>query len=299
MTIEESITKFIEYIANERRLSAYTVRNYSKDLELFAQFAKDQGVEKVEEVTAREIRDWQMERMADHSAGDTNRALSSLRSWSRYLRKKGVMKNDPFQKVSSVKTDKRLPIFFKEGEVEHIYDAGLFPDTFEGERDKLMLRVLYETGIRSAELLDLTEARVDEGNRQLKVLGKRNKERLVPIENELLQNILRFIALKREKGIAEQHLFTSEKGKPLGHTKVYSVVRRYMGALSSADRISPHVFRHTFATQMLNEGANIDAVKELLGHTDLMATEVYTHVTREHLREAYKHAHPRASKKKD
>lgn len=298
MNIEESINNFIMYIANERRLSSYTIRNYSKDLELFRLFAKSNGVERVEDLDARLIRDWQMQRMKTHSHRDTNRAISSLRSWCKYLRCQQILKKDPFQKISTVKTEKKLPIFFKESEVEHIYDADIFPNTFDGERDKLLLRLLYETGIRCAEVIGITEHSIDFGNKQLKVLGKRNKERIIPLENELLQNISRFVALKKENGIEGDALLTNERGRKLSHTKVYNVVHYYMGMLSNADRISPHVFRHTFATQMLNEGANIDAVKELLGHTDLMATEVYTHVTREHLKDAYKHAHPRANNKK-
>lgn len=298
MTIDKSIELFVNYISNERRLSAGTVEKYSHDLRRFQSFLDEQEVLELDDMTARNIRDWQMDLMQTNCGPrSTNRALSALRSWCRYLRKQGYYHADPFQKISSVKTDKKLPVFYKEGEVERIYEADLFPDTFDGERDKLLLRILYETGIRRAEAVGLTEGSVDIDGLTIKVLGKRNKERIIPIENELAQNIQRFIALKKEKGLMMQALLPNEKGSPLTASMVYSIVRKYMTSISSADKISPHVFRHTFATHMLNEGANIDAIKELLGHTDLMATEVYTHVTREHLKEAYKHAHPRANKK--
>lgn len=300
MTIKQSIELFLSYIANERRLSALTVKTYGQALDRFADYLMLQKVEKVEEVDARLIRDFQMELMSTNcGARTTNKIISAIHSWSRYLRKKRLMTADPFQKISSVKTDKKLPIFFKESEVERIYDADLFPDTFDGERDKLLLRILYETGIRKSEAVGLKEGSVDLSALQLKVLGKRNKERLVPIESELAQSIVRYLDMKHALGIHAEELLVSEKGKAITASKVYEIVHHYMGLVSNADRISPHVFRHSFATHMLNEGANIDAIKELLGHTDLMATEVYTHVTREHLKEAYKHAHPRASKKKE
>ena len=296
MNLDQSIQLFIDYITNEQRLAKGTINNYTTDLHRFESFLKDQHITKLEEVSEREIRSWQLDLMSTkHSPRTTNRALCSLRSWYRFLRKKEYTTFDPFQKITSVKTDKHLPIFFKENEVEKIYSADLYPDTFNGQRDRLLLRILYETGIRRAEVTTLTEANFDPYSNTIKVRGKRNKERIIPIENELSQNIQRFITLKKTNGINEEALLTDEKGQPLSPSKVYTLVKHYMTLISNANRISPHTFRHTFATHMLNEGANIDAIKELLGHTDLKATEVYTHVTREHLKETYKHAHPRAN----
>ena len=298
MNICEAIERYTIYIKTERRMSEYTVRNYGADLTAFAGYASENHVEDITEVDDRIIRDWMMERMEGHSARDTNRALCSLRGWMKYCRMQGWTEKDPFQKISSIKMEKKLPVFFKEHEVEKIYEAGMFDEGFTGERDKLLLRLLYETGIRRSEAAGLTEGDVDTGKSQIKVLGKRNKERIIPIENELLQNILRFIALKREKGIGEGTLLTNEKGKAMSGEQIYAAVKKYMVPICMEDKISPHVFRHTFATHILNEGGNIDAVKELLGHTDLMATEVYTHVTRQHLKETYLHTHPRALKGK-
>ena len=194
---------------------------------------------------------------------------------------------------------KKLPIFFREAEVAHIYDAGLYPDTFEGERDKLLLRILYETGIRRAEVVGLTESSVDLSAQTIKVLGKRNKERVIPIEFELSHTIANYLTLKHQMSTYDEALLVDAKGRALKYSHVHTIVKRYMSVLSNADRISTHVFRHTFATHMLKEGANIDAIKELLGHSSLDATEVYAHVTLEHLKDTYRHAHPRARKKEN
>ena len=200
-------------------------------------------------------------------------------------------------KVSAPRQPKRLPIFFKEGELEHLYDEGLFPDDFIGRRDRLMLRMLYETGIRRSELAGLKVQEVDFSSLTIKVLGKRNKERIIPIESELAHNISEYIALKEQEKGASEWLFVGRKGGQITPQDIYLTVKKYMPLLSNADRISPHVFRHSFATHILNEGGNIQAIKELLGHEKLETTEIYTHVTREHLKEVYSTAHPRARKK--
>lgn len=294
MKIAEAIDKFHAYIATERRLAAGTVANYVGDLEDFAAWLAAQQVDDLGEVTAREVRGWQMEHMdRGEAAGTVKRRLSSLSSWFRYLRRHGMLEVDIMAKVSAPRQPKRLPVFFKEQELEHLYDEGLFGDDFLGRRDRLMLRMLYETGVRRSELAGLREQSVDLSALTLKVLGKRNKERVIPIEFELAHNIEEYLALKREETGDSEWLFVSRKGHQINPREVYSVVRKYMTPLSNADRISPHVFRHSFATHILNEGGNIEAIKELLGHADLATTEVYTHVTREHLKEVYRHAHPR------
>ena len=294
MTITEAIERFHAYIATERRMATGTVRNYLGDLEDFSSWLAAQGITDLEEVSAREVRGWQMEHMerGEH-AGTVKRRLSSLSSFFRYLRRHGLFEADIMAKVSAPKQPKRLPVFFKEKETEHLYDEGLFADDFMGQRDKLMLRMLYETGMRRSELAGLTVASVDFSSLTIKVLGKRNKERIIPIENELAHNIKQYIALKEQEMGPSEWLFVGAKGRQITPQDVYRTVKRYMTALSNADRISPHVFRHSFATHILNEGGNIEAIKELLGHADLATTEVYTHVTREHLKEVYKHAHPR------
>ena len=298
MKTTEAIERFHTYIATERRMAAGTVRNYIDDLEDFDAWLRSQDIEVLDDVTAREVRGWQMEHMErGEKAGTVKRRLSSLSSFFRYLRRHGLFEADIMAKVSAPKQPKRLPVFFKEKETEHLYDEGLFPDTFMGQRDKLMLRMLYETGMRRSELAGLKTASVDFSSLTIKVLGKRNKERLIPIENELAHNIKEYLALKEQEKGPSEWLFVGARGRQITPQDVYLTVKKYMTVLSDADRISPHVFRHSFATHILNEGGNIEAIKELLGHADLATTEVYTHVTREHLKEVYKHAHPRGKVK--
>lgn len=299
MKIAEAIDRFHTYIATERRMAAGTVTNYIGDLDDFALWLGNQGVDDLDEVTSREVRSWQMEHMErGESAGTVKRRLSSLSSFFRYLRRHGLYDTDIMAKVSAPRQPKRLPVFFKEGETEHLYDEGLFPDDFRGQRDKLMLRMLYETGMRRSELAGLREGSVDFSSLTLKVLGKRNKERIIPIESELAHNIQQYLALKHQEMGDSEWLFVGPKGKQVTVNDIYTTVKKYMTRLSNADRISPHVFRHSFATHILNEGGNIEAIRQLLGHTDLATTEVYTHVTREHLKEVYKHAHPRGRREK-
>lgn len=299
MKINEAIEQFHSYIANERRMAAGTVRNYIADLQDFSQWLELQQISDLDEVSAREVRAWQMEHMdRGENPGTVKRRLSSLSSFFLYLRRHNLFDSDIMAKVSAPRQPKRLPVFFKEGELEHLYDEGLFPDDFIGQRDKLMLRMLYETGIRRSELAGLKIQSVDFSSLTIKVLGKRNKERIIPIESELAHNISEYIALKEQEKGASEWLFVGRKGGQITTNDIYLTVKKYMPQLSNADRISPHVFRHSFATHILNEGGNIQAIKELLGHADLATTEVYTHVTRQHLKEVYSHAHPRAGQKK-
>lgn len=298
MKINEAIEQFHSYIANERRMAAGTVRNYITDLLDFSQWLELQQITDLGEISAREVRAWQMEHMdRGENPGTVKRRLSSLSSFFLYLRRHNLFNSDIMAKVSAPRQPKRLPVFFKEGELEHLYDEGLFPDDFIGQRDKLMLRMLYETGIRRSELAGLKIQSVDFSSLTIKVLGKRNKERIIPIESELAHNISEYIALKEQEKGASEWLFVGRKGGQITTNDIYLTVKKYMPQLSNADRISPHVFRHSFATHILNEGGNIQAIKELLGHADLATTEVYTHVTRQHLKEVYTHAHPRANKK--
>ena len=299
MKINEAIEQFHSYIANERRMAAGTVRNYIADLQDFSQWLELQQITDLGEISAREVRAWQMEHMdRGENPGTVKRRLSSLSSFFLYLRRHNLFNSDIMAKVSAPRQPKRLPVFFKEGELEHLYDEGLFPDDFIGQRDKLMLRMLYETGIRRSELAGLKIQSVDFSSLTIKVLGKRNKERIIPIESELAHNISEYIALKEQEKGASEWLFVGRKGGQITTNDIYLTVKKYMPQLSNADRISPHVFRHSFATHILNEGGNIQAIKELLGHADLATTEVYTHVTRQHLKEVYSHAHPRAGQKK-
>lgn len=298
MKIEEAIERFYDYIANERRLSEMTVRWYTADLDDLAAYLKSVEVTTMEELRARDVREWELLHIDKGEAPRTiRRRMAAVGSWLRFLRRRGYYDTDLMAKITVPKQPKRLPVFFRESETEHLYDEGLFGDDFTGRRDRLLLRVLYETGIRRAELTGLKESSVDMGALTLKVLGKRNKERVIPIEIELAHNISEYIALKHQNGYDAEWLFVTHRGGQMTGSGVYYVVKKYMSRLSTADRVSPHVFRHSFATHILDEGGNLRAIQELLGHESLATTEQYTHVTREHLKEVYTHAHPRGRKR--
>lgn len=296
--VRNAINAYLQYLETEQRRSQNTVITYRTVFDDFARILDEQGITKVNEITSREVRDWQA--MHAESGDATNtilKRLTALRSWFTYMRRQKWVKTDVMAKISNPKRPHALPIFFREKEVEKIYNDNLFPDNMEGERDKLLLRILYETGIRRSEAVGLTEASVDLSNLSIKVRGKRDKERIIPIEEELAQGIRNYLERKHQLPAYDESLFVNADGSATNYNKVYAIVKKYMSLLSNADRISPHIFRHTFATQMLNEGASINAIKELLGHASITTTEVYTHVTREYLKDVYKHAHPRVARK--
>lgn len=299
MKLEESIARFRDYMSTERRWAASTVSSYVANLEDLTAYVTALGVEELADLQAGDLRAWEMDHLSRGEAPATVKwRLAAVGSWLRYLRRHGLFDRDLMAKVSAPKLPKRLPVFFRESETEHLYDEGLFGDDFIGRRDRLLLRVLYETGIRRAELTGLKESSVDFSALTLKVLGKRNKERVIPIEIELAHNISEYLALKHQMWGETEWLFVTRKGGQMTGDGVYAVVKKYMSLLSNADRISPHVFRHTFATHILEEGGSIRAVQELLGHESLSTTEQYTHMTREHLKEVYRQAHPRGRKGK-
>lgn len=304
--VSEAIEHFADYVAAERRLAAGTTKYYLGVVAEFAQLLEGLGIEDLERVTAREVREFQMQQMErGKKPGTVVKKMAALRAWFKYLRLHEGLERDVMAKVAPPKRPQRLPVYFRQQEVERIYDDG-FPDTFDGQTERLVLRMLYETGMRRSELASLTVGSVDLGALYIKVRGKRNKERLIPIENELANNISRYLALReqtlaqlqdRQPAAATDRLLINGKGKPISDNRIYHIVEHYMRPLSTADRTSPHVFRHTFATHMLSEGAEIEAIRQLLGHSSLSSTEIYTHVSREYLKETYKHAHPRAHKK--
>ena len=299
--IEEAIQRFADHITVERHLSPTTVRYYVREAEDFAQYLASQEVTDIEKIEPYDVRDWLMVQMEKNSPATVRKKHAALSAWITYLRKNKYLARDIMASVSIPQQPTRQPIFFRESEVEHIYDD-IYPPTYEGALAKLVLRMLYETGMRRSELASLTVQDVNLSKLTIKVLGKGNKMRIIPIENELAHNISQYLALRDEKMAEEKaadsrRLLINSKGRPVSDSMIYSIVEQYMPALSNADRVSPHVFRHTFATHMLNEGADINAVKELLGHSSLDSTEIYTHMSRERLKETYKHAHPRATKK--
>ena len=290
--------RFLEYMLHERRCSPLTVSSYRKDLSLFDEFLRDRSVERVEDVLPKDIRQWIMQLMHDGmQPRSVNRKVATLKSFFRFLLQDGVIKKNPCSMVNSVKTAKKLPTFLEEGEMNDMLSPEYFQDDYEGVRDRAVLTTFYLTGMRRAELIGLTDAMVDFGRQVITVLGKRNKERIIPMTPVLISNLKSYLQRRNEMfgaGPSSGSFFLTAKGEPIYAQLVYRIVHKHIAMVSSVTKKSPHVLRHTFATVLLNNGAELMAIKELLGHTSLAATQVYTHSNFEQLNKIYKQAHPRA-----
>ena len=286
------ITDFQKYIDSEKRFSIHTVTSYTTDLNQFILFlSQEYNIDNITEVSFQIVRSWISSLLEKGlTPRSVNRKISTLKTYFNFLLKKEVISESPMQKVISPKTSKRLPVYIEQDKMDALLNEEMFEATFEGERDRMILALFYATGIRLSELVNLKKKDVDSINNQIKVLGKRNKERIIPLSNNTIEFLVKFI----EKNTVSQYLFTSFGGKQLYPKKVYRIVKKYISMISTKDKISPHVLRHTFATHMLNNGADINAIKELLGHANLSATQVYTHNTIDKLKNVYKQAHPRA-----
>ena len=288
---------FLDYLRYERNYSDKTILAYQKDLSQFEAFSEEGEQKKTPlEVTGELVRDWIVNLMDEgYSVASVNRKLSSLRSYYKYLLKKGEVRVDPLQKVIGPKKSKPLPVFLKEKDMDRLLDEENFADDFEGWRDRLILEVFYETGIRKAELIGLNSQDVDFSTNIIKVLGKRNKERLIPFGSRLGILLQEYIKKRNETVLQNSDAFFVRKnGERLSESIVASIVRRNLSKVVAVRKKSPHVLRHTFATAMLNHGAELDSIKELLGHESLSTTEIYTHTTFEELKKVYNQAHPRA-----
>jgi integrase/recombinase XerC len=248
------------------------------------------------------IREWivSLRKKGKNSASSVNRRLSTLKSFFRYLKQKDLIKHNPMQQVVSLKREVRLPKFVKESEMEMLFTNGreLFSDDFEGVRDSTIIEAFYTLGIRESELIGIKDSDIDFSKCYVSVIGKGSKQRLIPFGRKMKEAFLSYLEARKKLQLGDVSTFFVRKdGSPLYPMLVYRVVRKYLSEVSSLTQRSPHVLRHTFATLMLNNGAELNAVKELLGHANLAATEVYTHTTFEQLREIYERAHPRADKK--
>ncbi len=294
------IDSFLDYLRLERAYSPRTVQSYGMDLNEFEAYLRRTDAElTLETVDADNVRNWTMEMMeAGQKETSVNRRLSALRSFYRYLLRKGVIKVSPMQTVKGPKKKKPLPMFLREEEMNRLLDETDFGEGFEGERDRLIIEMFYETGMRRAELVGLNEADVDFYRGQIKVTGKRNKQRLIPFGEEL-GSALRLYMEEKAQEVPETEdgaLFVQKSGRRVTDAWVYTMVRRNLSRVTTIKKRSPHVLRHTFATTMLNHDAELEAVKELLGHESVSTTEIYTHTTFEELKNAYSKAHPRARK---
>lgn len=298
MQMHPSVLSFLQYIQFEKRYSKNTLESYSSDLEQFTIFLhKQYEKDDILTVTHSEIRSWMVDMMQHKiSARSINRKISVLKSLFKFLMRRGEVKKSPLAKVQTPKTSKRLPVFVEQTNVERLLNDIPFEEGYQGALDRMIIELLYGTGMRRSELINLRVTDLDSYNLQVKVLGKGNKERIIPIHPQLKTTINTYTELKKHQfeDSTEKYLLVNAKGAQLKPADVYKAVKKYLNMVTTIDKKSPHVLRHTFATHLMNSGADINAVKELLGHSSLAATQVYTHNTIEKLKEVYKKAHPKA-----
>jgi integrase/recombinase XerC len=289
------IESFISFIQNEKRYSPNTVLAYRKDLEQFQEYmASEYAISDTVDIKHTFIRSWIVQLMEQSvTARSINRKLSSLKSFYKYLIRNGVVESSPMAKITAPKVGKKLPIVVEEKKIALLLERGSpEKNDFISLRNKLALTLLYTTGMRRSELKNLKESDVDSYQSQIKVLGKGKKERFIPIAMEVIESINNYRSYKQ--GIVSEYLICHEDGSQLAPQHLYRIVNTELSKVTTLEKRSPHVLRHTFATHMLNNGADINAVKEMLGHASLSATQVYTHNTVEKLKKAYKQAHPRS-----
>ena len=289
MMNRELVNFFLDHLSIERRLSSHTNTSYSTDLEQFTAFIAPTELSQVKALT---IRKWLIS-LSDDSIQNRsiNRKLATLRTFYKYLLRTGKIEENPMTSIRMVKTTKKIPQFVRESEMENLVDNRKIATNFTEARDELILFLLYGTGIRLAELISLQNNQVNLAAKTIRVIGKRNKERVIPIPGLLID----LIKVYRSFCIVEHtHLLLTDKGEPLYPMFVQRLVKKNLGEYSQLEKLSPHVLRHTYATHLLNKGADLNAIKELLGHANLAATQVYTHNSMEKMKAIYLQAHPKA-----
>ena len=295
---DTSIKRFVDYHLLELNHSRLTADSYRRDLEQFAAYAQSDAGKELPAMTAGDIRSWLVSRAdAGDCARTLRRKLQSVRSYYLFLLRRGVVASNPAQAIELNKLPKRLPHYVSPPKMDALLDAEFDTGDFVSVRDRLVVLMLYSTGIRRAELIGLPDRDVDTVSRQLRVHGKRDKDRIVPFGAELAENIELYRGLRdREVGAAERFFVTSS-GRPLYPSLVYRIVHDALVTVDNSEHQSPHVLRHSFASAMLNGGADLTSVKELLGHESLATTQIYTHISLNELKQLYQQAHPRATKK--
>ena len=295
--MNEPIQPFIDYLKFEKRYSEHTIRSYHDDLIQFFDFLTQKfGDTALKEISSSIVRSWLAD-LKDKkiSSKSINRKISSLKSFFKYELRTGVLEQTPMNTIINPKTGKRLPVFVEEKDMHTLFSYVEFPDNWQGHTDKLLIGIFYNTGMRLSELINLRESQVNFSNRSIKVLGKGNKERVIPISQQLVAQITEYINQKNDsESGTEAFLLINQKGKKLYPKYAYLAVKKYLGKITTIDKKSPHILRHTFATHLTNGGADLNSVKELLGHSSLAATQLYTHNSIGKLKDVYKKSHPKA-----
>ncbi len=289
------ITDFIAYLTYQKKFSAHSITAYKNDLNDFWKYLEQSKIEALNEVNHILIRSWLVSLLeSGMDARSVNRKISTLKSYYRFLIKEGQVTQNPMAKILSPKTTKKLPVFIDKTQMENLFDSTVFDTDFEGQRNRLILLLFYYTGMRLSELIGLKKEAIDLSQNQLKVLGKRNKERIIPFTLDMHKEIENFLQLASPNYTASPFLFSQKNGNKLQAKQVYTIVNSALSKVTTVHKKSPHILRHTFATHMLNNGADLNAIKEILGHANLSATQVYTHNSIEKLKNIHKLAHPKA-----
>ncbi len=300
MEVKAAIQQFTSYARFEKKQSAHTLLALENDLGQFESYLVEvYQLKLLEEVSHLYIRSWLVQLMENGiGARSVARKVSSLRAFYKFMLREELLSQNPMTRIQAPKIEKKLPVFLEERVMKELFAADLVQTEtlkeIEVIQDDLILLTYYTTGMRLSELIGLKESDVDFFRMQVKVLGKRNKERIIPITRELSEALAAFIAAKRVEGLAANFLFCLRSGEALYPKKIYTMVKARLSEVTTLQKRSPHVLRHTFATHMLNNGADLNAIKELLGHANLSATQVYTHNSIERLKQVYKNKHPRA-----
>ena len=294
------INQFLQYLQKEKNYSAYTIKAYHKDLEVFKQFLKDNHIDLVS-ATSKDVRLW-IAHLSERNLSEKtiNRKIATLKSFYKFLLKTDTIQASPMVQLKSMKVRRQVPVPFSQNEMRNLLDKNLFSNDFEGRRDYAIIALLYSTGIRQGELIAIKLSAIDFHKKELKVLGKRNKERLIPLLDHTIEAVQSYIEIKNKYFAGspdiDDYLWLTKKGKKIYEVLVYRVINSYLSKVSVKHKKSPHMLRHTFATHLLNNGADLNSIKELLGHSSLAATQIYTHSSIQELKNIYKKAHPRSRK---
>lgn len=295
----EQITIFIHYLQYEKRFSNHTIVSYTTDIKSFAHYLQEAfDLDNIENIDSIMVRTWILTLIEEGiSTRSVNRKLSTLKSFFNYHIKVGTIKKSPMSQVHAPKMSKRLPEYVAKDDMDQLFNSDLFANSFEGWRDRTIMELFYATGMRLSELMNIKKQDIDFYDDSIKVSGKRNKERIIPLTPTVRKVFEKYFLLWEEKFGAinkNSFIFVTAKGNKMYPKAVYNIVKKYLDMITTIDKRSPHVIRHTFATHLLNNGADINAIKEILGHANLAATQIYTHNSIEKLKSIYKQAHPRA-----